>query len=210
MKKAKQILALALVFILLAGTAAFADEPVFTERKGKGVEAWLWEELSQYSPSDVVTAGVLSYFWRESQYRSDAVAGWASSLAGYGIDLCETVTEETDKGLDDGSSRSYFIRKARRYGGYGLGQWRNSDYLGDLYDFAQDYGTSVGDAKMQCAYIFESLRDNRKLWKKLRRCLDPERAGRLIAIYYDGSQSGAPYMGYKAGRLYEKYHEADA
>ena len=113
MKKAKQILALALVFILLAGTAAFADEPVFTERKGKGVEAWLWEELSQYSPSDVVTAGVLSYFWRESQYRSDAVAGWGSSLAGYGIDLCETVTEETDKGLEDGSSRSYFIRKAR-------------------------------------------------------------------------------------------------
>jgi hypothetical protein len=84
-------------------------------------EAWLWDELSQHSPSDVVTAAVLSYFWRESQYRSDAVAGWGMSLAGYGVDLCETVTAKTDAGLSDGSSRSWFIKKARRHGGYGLG-----------------------------------------------------------------------------------------
>ena len=77
---------------------------------------------------------MLSYFWRESQYRSDAVAGWASSLHGYGIDLCEKVTEKTDKGLADGSSRNYFVKACQKYGGYGLGQWQSKRKVEALYD----------------------------------------------------------------------------
>ena len=186
-------------------TPAYAER--VTERKSMEDEAWLWDELSQHSPSDVVTAAVLSYFWRESQYSSDAVAGWGMSLAGYGIDLCETVTERADAGLADGSSRDWFIKKARRHGGYGLGQWYRTSYVEDLYDFAQSWGTSIGDAEMQCAFVFHSLKQDKVLWKRLNRCKDPEKAGRLIAIYYDGSQTAAPYIGYKAGRLYDKYHE---
>lgn len=198
---------LSIVVLISIPICAVSEEAVFTERKGKGVERFLWDELSQHSPSDVVTAAVLSYFWRESQYRSDAVAGWAISYHGYWIDLCDKVTSRTDKGLDDGSSREYFLKACRKYGGYGLGQWRRTSYIEGLYDFAVEYGTSIGDARMQCAFVFKSLQEDEELWSRLKRCDDPKKAGRLVAIYYDGSQSGAEYMGYKAGRFYNKYHE---
>lgn len=205
-------------FALIAVIIAFAfsmsayaideNEVVYTERKGKGVEKWLWNELSQYSPSDEITAGILSYFWRESQYRSDSVAGWASTLHGYGIDLCSKVTKKVDKGLDDGDSLDYFIWACQTYGGYGLGQWCAMHEITSLYDYAVGYGTSIGDARMQCAFVFYDLENNYpELWKKLKKCKDPEKAGRLIAIYYDGTVDGVQYMGYKAGRFYNKYHK---
>ena len=203
----KRIISAVLALLLLI-TPAHAER--VTERKSVEDEAWLWDALSQHSPSDVVTAAVLSYFWRESQYRSDAVAGWGNSLAGYGIDLCETVTEKTDAGLSDGSSRDWFIKKARRHGGYGLGQWYRASYVEDLYDFAREWGTSIGDAEMQCAFVFHSLERKEDIWKRLKRCKDPEKAGRLVAIYYDGTRTGVEYIGYKAGRLYDKYHEEES
>lgn len=189
---------------MILSTTAYA-EPRYTERKSKEDERWLWDELSKYSPSDVVTAGVLSFFWRESQYRSDAVAGWATSQKAYGIDYCKRITEKTDEGFVDGSSRDYFIRKVRWHGGYGLGQWFRMDYVEDLYDFAMEYGTSIGDAQMQVEFVFYSMQKDEELWDRLLRCKDPEKAGRLMAIYYDGSLKSVDYMGYKAKKLYEKY-----
>lgn len=199
----RRIIAVALALLILTTPAS----ATYTERKGKGAEKFLWSELSKHSPSDVITAAVLSYFWRESQFRSDAVAGWGNTLHGYGIDLCKQVTEKTDKGLKDGSSRSYFLKKVWKHGGYGLGQWQSRAYVEDLYDFAQEWGGSIGDAEMQCEFVFYSLKKNKELWHKLKKCDDAERAGRLIAIYYDGSPTGAEYMGYKAGRFYEKYNK---
>ena len=199
----RKVISLILALLLLSSTAS----ATYTERKGDGAEQFLWDELSKHSPNDYVTAAVLSYFWRESQYRSDAVAGWASSLHGYGIDLCDKVTTKTDRGLEDGSSRDYFIRKARRHGGYGLGQWYRTSYLEDLYDYAQKSGESIGSAEMQCGFVVHSLKQNKQLWRCLKRCKDAEKAGRLLAIYYDGSPSAADYMGYKAKVFFEKYHE---
>ena len=199
----RRTISLILALLLLTTTA----EATVTERKGRGAEQFLWDELSQHSPSDVITAAVLSYFWRESQYRSDAVAGWATSMHGYGVDLCAKITSRTDRGLEDGSSRDYFIRKARKHGGYGLGQWYRKDFLEDLYDFAQESGESIGSAEMQCEFIFHSLKQDKDLWHRLKRCDDPEKAGRLIAIYYEGSPSAAPYVGYKAKQFYNKYHD---
>lgn len=196
-----------LALVLLSAPAAEAQLTVYTER-GEEAEEWLWEELSKHSPSDVMTAAVLSYFWRESQYRSDAVAGWASSLAGYGIDLCATVTEKTDEGLEDGSSKDYFMRACQKYGGYGLGQWQSISKVEALYDYASEYGTSIGDAEMQCAFIFYHIETSYpRLWKRLCRCDDPEKAGRLIGVWYDGTRAGSDYIGVKAGMLWEKYHE---
>ena len=208
----KRILAIALVLCMIFSisiTAYGLEDPVYTKRKSMKAERMLWSELSLYSPSDVITAGVLSYFWRESQYRSDAVAGCYSSLAGYGIDLCQEMLDKIDPGLDDGSTRNKFIKLVRRYGGYGLGQWRSRAYLEDLYDLAYERQMSIGDARLQCEFIFVSLEKNEELWSKLNRCTDPERAGRLISIYYDGSQSAAPYIGWKAKKLFEKYTEED-
>ena len=150
----RRCVSIILALLLLTTTAS----ATYTERKGNGAERFLWDELSKNSPSDYVTAAVLSYFWRESQYRSDAVAGWASSLHGYGVDLCKTITEKTDKGLSDGSSREWFIKQVRKHGGYGLGQWYRTSYLEDLYDYARESGESIGSAEMQCGFVIHSLK----------------------------------------------------
>ena len=192
---------------MLLITPASAEH--ITERKSKSDEAWLWNELSEHSPSDYVTAGVLAYFWRESQYQSDAVSGAATMMAQNGWDLCGWVRKKTDKGLKDGSSRDFFLRAVRECGGYGLGQWHSLGYLRDLYDFAAEKEASIASAEMQCEFVFHSLKQKKRLWKRLKRCKDAERAGRLIAVFYDGSQDGADYMGAKAARLYEKYHKED-
>lgn len=210
----KRIISIVLATCIIGNTVAWSDgstggKPFYTQRKNMDHEAWLWTELSLYSPSDEITAGILSYFWRESQYRSDAVAGCYISLAGYGRDLCKEMVEKIDPGIVDGSTKKKFIKLVRKYGGYGLGQWRSQSYLEGLYDLAVERQMSIGDAALQCEFIFKSLQENKELWKKLCRCKDAERAGRLISIYYDGSQSAAPYIGYKAGRLYMKYHEED-
>ena len=205
----RRLLAFILAFTMLSGVVAFAEggEPKFTKRKIMKDEAWLWTELSEHSPNDIVTAAVLSYFWRESQYRSDIVACCYISLYGYVRDLCQEVLDEFDQTLAEGDARKAFVKRIRKYGGYGLGQWCSRAYLEDLYDYACTYGTSLGDARMQCSFIFYSLQKNEELWRMLCKCKDPEKAGRLIGIYYDGTQSGAPYIGYKAKKLYEKYHE---
>lgn len=202
----KKLLSLILTLALLLSIPCPAYATI-TERKSKDSERFLWDEISIHSPSDVVTASVLAYFWRESQYKSDSVTGWATLKAYQNFDLCGYVVRKTDKGLDDGSSRQWFIEAARSCGGFGLGQWYAVTYLEDLYDFASDYGTSIADARMQCAFVFHSLRQNRALWKRLKRCKDPAKAGRLIAIYYDGSEDGAPYMGRKAKQFYDRYHK---
>ena len=205
----RRLLAFILAFTMLSGTIAFAEseDPKYTRYKNKKDEAWLWSELSKHSPSDYITAGILSYFWRESQYRSDSLSGWATMKVEQNMDICSWLLKKTDPKLRSGKSRKFFIETVRECGGYGLGQWHSLGYLESLYDYAQEYGTSIGDARMQCAFIFYSLKKDKELWHKLKKCKDAEKAGRLISIYYDGSQEAAPYMGYKAGKLYEKYHE---
>lgn len=202
----KKLLSLVLTLALLLSlpTPGYAT---ITERKSKEAERFLWEQLSIHSPSDVVTAAVLAYFWRESQYKSDSVTGWATLKAYKNFDLCGYVVSKTDKGLEDGSSRQWFIEAVRSCGGFGLGQWYAASYLEDLYDFTRVYGGSIADAETQCAFVFHSLEQDKALWKRLKRCKDPAKAGRLIAIYYDGSEDGAPYMGRKAKQLYNRYHE---
>ena len=207
----KRLLAFILAFTMLSGTLAFAEseEPKYTRYKNKKDEAWLWNELSQHSPSDYVTAAVLSYFWRESQYRSDSLSGWATMKAQANMDICSWILKKTDKKLKSGKSKKFFMETVRQCGGYGLGQWYSYHYISDLYDFASEYGTSIGDARMQCEFIFYSIKKNHELWHKLKKCKDADKAGRLMSIYYDGSQDAAPYMGYKAQKLYEKYHEEE-
>ena len=200
----RKAVSLILVFCILLSVQIEAAATV-TKRKGKGVERLLWDELSKHSPSDYVTAAVLSYFWRESQYQSDAVSGAATMKAEMGYDLCGWVKKKADKGLKDGSSRDFFLKTVRECGGYGLGQWHSLVYLRDLYDFAAEKETSIASAEMQCEFVFHSLKQDKKLWKRLKRCKNAEWAGRLIAVFYDGSRDGADYIGQKAERLFEKY-----
>jgi len=208
----RKLLCLFMVGMTFSTSISFSEiEPMYTERKNMDHEEWLWEELSEHSPNDYITAGVLAYFWRESQYRSDAVCGWSTTLAYTNVDICAKVMKKTDKGLPDGSSRKYFIKTVRDHGGFGLGQWYSMHHLEALYDFAVEYGTSIGDARMQCAFIFDYLQseEESEVWGYLMKSRTAEHAGRLIAIYIDGTTRGIDDIGLEAERLYKKYHEGE-
>lgn len=182
---------------------------VVTEHKAEHSERFLWAAISLYSPSDVITAGVMAYFWRESQLRSDATAGWAYDAEFRGIDRPSEFVAMIDAGLADGSTRALFLEQAQTIGGFGLGQWYARSYLEAFYDFAAEWGTSIADAEMQCAFMLESLRENADLWEQLQEADDPAYAGRLIARLYDGVTDEADYFGLKAREFYEKYGEED-
>lgn len=168
---------------------------------------FLWDELSKYSPSDVITAGVMGYFWRESRFRSNAVAGWDVRNIGRDRDICEEFTEIVDAGLADGSSYEYFYEMITiYYGGYGLGQWLSHDYLEHFYDFIQKHEGSIGDATLQCEFVFESIQLNQELWQMLLECETAAQAGRRIGIYYDGAtQEGVEYIAASADQFYKKF-----
>lgn len=191
-------------------TASPAPDPtlrpvIVTGYKDPEAERILWELLSERSPSDAVTAGIMAYFWRESFFRSDAVAGWAASEAYTGVDHCAAFTVAIDAGLEDGSTREEFIRRAHdQYGGYGLGQWSSEHYTTAFYDFAQSWGTSIADAEMQVAFTIESMRQNERLWSQLCETDDPYHAGWLIGVYYDGS-AGAEGIAQLAKSFYERW-----
>lgn len=188
-------------------------EPVYTKVHDEESENYIWNELSKYSPNDQITAGVMGYFWKESRMRSDAVAGWdvRNRWKGQDIDICEEFTREIDSGLSHGGTKDYFKEMVSiKYGGYGLGQWVSLDYLEDLYEFAKKEKTSIGDANMQCKFIFQSLQKNEKLWSELTTCRTAEQCGRRIGTLYDGNdETGAEIIASAAKQYYEKYHLED-
>lgn len=181
---------------------------VVTDYKSADSEAWLWDCLSRYSPSDEVTAGIMAYYYRESLWRSDAVAGWAISQVYSGVDHSKDFTETIDAGLEDGSTREDFITRCHdQYGGYGLGQWSSPYYTAALYDYAQAWGTSISDAEMQCSFTVWSMQSMPELWQAMLEADSPARAGWLIGILYDGSPAGAESISKMADVFYERWAE---
>jgi len=179
--------------------------PVYTEYKSEEAEEYLWYKLSEYSPSDHITAGVLGYFKRESELRSDCISNWHTSMAA-GEDVSVIFTKEIDAGLPDGSTQEQFVHDCKyRFGGYGLGQWSRTQYCEDLYELARLRGKSIGDADVQCEFIFLSMEKNEYLWKCLHETDSPTRAGELIALLYDGSKNAMGYTATMATYYYDKY-----
>lgn len=203
------VCAAVLVVMIMAIPPACADtdpyEPVLTERKSEESEQYLWEELSRYSPSDAVTAAVMGLFWRESFFMSNSIAGWWLRQEGVNEDFMTQI----DKGIEDGSSRENFVYAVRyRFGGYGLAQWSDTGYLYAYYDFVQERGGSIGDAAIQCEFIFESMENNETLWQRITETDNPNITGRLVASLYDGaSELGIETIASKSEYFYKKYTE---
>ena len=186
-------------------------KPVYTVVKAEESEIYIWQELSRYSPSDQITAGIMGYFWKESFMRSDAVAGWNVRNYFYGqdTDICVEFTQKIDAGLFDRSTKEYFIEMVQiHYGGYGLGQWLDTAYLNDFYEFIRRHHGSIGDAKLQCKFIFYSMQKNEKLWNSLLECKTALQCGRRIGTLYDGcGQESAEAIASCADLYYKKFHK---
>ena len=194
------------LFALFSPVASAEGPVAVTEYKSEESEAILWDFIQSYTEDEYITAGIMGYFWRESFFRSDAVAGWPTILAVLREDHCQSFTVKIDEGLKDGTTKDEFIRRSRyQYGGYGLGQWSSEGFLEDYYDFASEWGTTIADAEMQCAFVVQSLRGFERIWEQLEAVQDPESAGRIIGLQYDGSESGYLYMGQMASIFYGKY-----
>lgn len=196
-----------LLLLLFVAVPLCQAEYVVTEYKSVESEQFLWETLTELAPSEEVAAGIMGYFWRESQFRSDSVSSWATQIRETGFDVCEYVVSKTDAGLEDGSSKDFFIETVSACGGFGLGQWHSLGYLNSLYDFAQECGTSIADARMQCTFVLTSMQSNTELWEALLSCDDPGEAGWLIAVLYDGTQDGAGYMRWKAQEIFGRMED---
>ena len=182
-------------------------EIVITQRKSEDAEKFLWEILNYYTNNEKLTAGIMGYFYRESSYNSNSVAGLYLSGPEFEKKESQKFLETIDAGLEDGSTREKFITKTKyQYGGYGLGQWCAMSYLEAFYDFAQEWGTSIADAEMQCAFTVKSIKEHpTDLWDLIKDEENVEQIGRYIGIFYDGSPTGAEVMAGYAKKIYEKY-----
>lgn len=80
-------------------------------------------------------------------------------------------------------------------------------YLDKLYDFAQEWGTSIGDAEMQCAFTVWSMEHQTpKLWEQLQNETNILTIGRKIGHLYDGtSEFGSETIASLAQGYYKKY-----
>lgn len=205
---------IAIIFIissLICQTTALAsgdvENNILQIPKDEASEQWLWETLNQYIDNPKIAAGILAYFWRESFYRSDAVAGYYYYGEEYGNNLCQEFTQKIDNGFIDSISKDHFVYAcSTQYGGFGLGQWQSVLYADKLYDFAQEWGTSIADAEMQCAFTIQSIKEHpTELWDLIKDEENVWLIGRYIGIYYDGSILGAEMMAPKAEELWKKY-----
>lgn len=173
--------------------------------KDKESEDFLWETLNKYSPTPELTAAIMGFFWRESYYKSNAIAHWANMDCSNGKDNSTEFTDKVDAGLADGSTREYFIDQVHSHiGGYGLGQWHAKSYLQAFYDFAQDWGTSIADAEMQCAFTVWSIYN---IHTQYLNELDDSsffKASQWMGYIYDGSAAAADTIYAKAKMVYKE------
>lgn len=190
------------LILLVALLTNGAEMPVYTEYKTESAEEFLWEELSKYSPSDSLTAAILGYFKRESEYRSDAVTRWAIHNHCRETDICQDFTLEHDTANDTEA----FVKAVQGYGGYGLGQWYNETSLTKLYELSKERKLSVGDARLQCEFAVIDILDNEKLCSNLEQFDDAYTLGLIVAHSYDGTHNeGAAVIASYAQMLYDKY-----
>ena len=194
----------------------FAASPTATDMtvtvcKSEESERFIWDTLMELTNNNTtLVCGIMGYFWRESGLQSNGIPRWFDQDAIFGGDSCAEYTAMIDAGLEDGSTKELFLNKDnKRGGGYGLGQWFQQHYLEELYDYAQEQGVSIGDARMQCEFMVWSLEHQTpKLWADLQ--AHPEytafQIGRRIGYFYDGAgEVGVAVIESQANEYYKKY-----
>lgn len=209
------VIAIIIISILFCQIYSYGDnnnlqykDGIITQYKEELSDDIIWDILSQQLDNEKIIAGIMGYFQRESKMRSDAIAGWPARDKRPDFDSSQEFTQTVDAGLHDGSTREYFIEQVTfRYGGYGLGQWLSRHYLEELYNFAQEYGTSIGDAEMQCLFTLWSMEHHTpELWEEIQNEENIWIIGRKIGHLYDGTgELGSSTIASYAQEYYEKY-----
>ena len=185
---------------------------IVTECKNEEHEKFIWDTLMRELNNEKIVAGIMGYFKRESGLKSNAIPSFYLRDVWEKCDTSARYTAFLDAGLEDGSTRDELVEikledGSPRNGGYGLGQWYSKRYLNKLYDFAQEWGTSIGDAEMQCVFMAWSIQNQTPdCWEKITKAKNIYDIGRYIAIWYDGaSDEGQGMIIQYTVEYYNKY-----
>lgn len=204
----KRIISFLLVILLLPSVFCFAELPLYTERtldidNPEQLEHDFWDYINSKSPNEYVTAVLMGIIYRESQFRSNAVAGWYMNIH---YDLSGEFTKQVDEGLWDSSSLEHFIQDARYvYGGYGLIQWCMPKTLTKLYLWMKDRDTTIADIKEQINFTFWDLQENHwKTWDAIVNAPDLYTVNWWLTTYYEGTASGEVTY-YYTMKYYHRY-----
>ena len=144
----------------------------------------IWNYLIDETQNEIISAGIMGYFKRESNYKVDAIPGWILRKD----DICQPFTENLYE-----LNRDEFVQIIQNVGGYGLGQWYSTCYLRDFYDYCRIYECKYDNIEVQCDFIIWELQHYHGLWEQLEEETDPYCAGLLIAALYDGASYNGRY-----------------
>ena len=100
-------------------------------------------------------AGLMGNIEAESNFLPDSVESWFL----YGDEYRKEYTRKVDSGE---ISRDDFINNGPNGGGYGLVGFTYWTLKRDLYDFAKEKGTSIGDMETQLEFIVKTFKENYK------------------------------------------------
>ena len=147
------------------------------------LENEIWGYLLEETQSEIITAGIMGYFKKESKYIVNAVPGYSIG----GQEKCQEFTEHLYE-LD----REEFAKVIHNSGGYGLGQWYALSYALEFYDFFNEYNYDYDSVEGQCKFMVQELKNRPILWEELNNVTEAYYAGLIIGCKYDG----APELGY--------------
>ena len=138
----------------------------------------IWNYLMEETQSEIITAGIMGYFKRESKYIVNVVHG--SSIGGQ--EKCQKFTEHLYE-----LNREEFAEVIHNSGGYGLGQWYALSYALEFYDFFNEHGYKYDSIEGQCKFMVWELKNRPELWEELNSITKPYYAGLIIGSKYDGA-----------------------
>lgn len=167
--------------VIVLDPSVVHKEAVFTTDEDKRASAdQIKEFLEENTDSEYLVSAIMGMMYRESRFFSYRVAHQRGNSMEF--------TKKIDEGLADGSTKDYFIDYTTySSGGYGLCMFSGA-YLPDLYDFAQEWGTSIGDAEMQCAFVVKDIKENHSvLYDSIINAKSAYEAGFQIARSYEGT-----------------------
>lgn len=110
----------------------------------------IWNYLRQYF-NEYATAGIMGNLYYESSLNSKNLQGTYEKKL--------NMTDESYTKAVDNKTYTNFIKDSA---GYGLAQWTYWSRKQNLYNFAQQQKTSIGDLQMQLAFLVKELTENYK------------------------------------------------
>ena len=168
----------------------------------------MWEELSKWFPNEKIRAGVMGLFWKESNFKANALAGYIY----HEKNICEKFCDQVNSSFQEKENKEFFINSIRyKYGGFGLSQWCTEEYLTSFYDFISERNGKIDDISLQCEFTYITIEKNNLLVQALEKYKNDEiMCGRMIGYLYDGATpEHCESIASAAKFYYEKYHTKD-